>query len=258
GGTVKSEHIAIDNSVGTLSFTNGVVENTCPINERANTYAVKGNIALPQGYVYSDSFCVKANNPNYLCNALPSGYEIARHATGLHLRPIIDTVTLKGASLTQTDLERAFKGEQIGSINAENIKTVVLDSTSFALTANAEVPANKTLVVNGTATFTINGKVDINNGATIAVVGGTVNINGEVTYKGSTFSDVLITNKGIVNINSGAKISSGDAIGIKNASDTAKTAMDGGTVKSEHIAIDNSVGTLSFTNGVIENTYPIN
>ncbi|MEG0486226.1 MAG: hypothetical protein RR576_12345, partial [Oscillospiraceae bacterium] len=184
GGTVQSEHIAIDNSVGTLSFTSGVIENTCLINERADTYAVKGSIALPQGYVYSDSFCVKANSPNYLCNAIPSGYEIARHATGLHLRHIIDTVTLNGASLTQTDLDSAFKGEQIGSFDGKNVKTVVLDSTSFTLTASIEVPADKTLVVNGTATFTINGKVNINNGATIAVVGGTVNINDEVTYKG--------------------------------------------------------------------------
>ncbi|MEG2661011.1 MAG: hypothetical protein RR978_09905, partial [Oscillospiraceae bacterium] len=57
------------------------------------------------------------------------------------------------------------------------------------------------------------------------------------------------------NINSGAKISSGDAIGIKNATDTAKTAMDGGTVKSEHIAVDVTVGNMQFKKGVIENTY---
>ncbi|MEF9976812.1 MAG: hypothetical protein RR754_08605, partial [Oscillospiraceae bacterium] len=203
GGTVQSEHIAIDNSVGTLSFTNGIIENTYLINERADTYAVKGNIALPQGYVYSDSFCVKANNPNYLCNALPSGCEIARHATGLHLRPIIDTVTLKGASLTQTDLDSAFKGEQIGSINAENIKTVVLDSTSFALTANAEVPANKTLVVNSTATFSgttdirliVNGAISVNSGANITV-NCLLENHGNITYTGDVFNDVVITNSG--------------------------------------------------------------
>ncbi|MEG1569316.1 MAG: hypothetical protein RR349_07155, partial [Oscillospiraceae bacterium] len=190
-----------------------------------------------------------------------SGYEVASHTTGFHLRPIIDTVILKGAGLTQTDLERAFRGEQIGSINPENIKTVVLDNASFALTARTEVPANKTLVVNGKATFS--GNTDIRlivNGAISVNSGGNISTNcllenhGNITYTGNAFNDVVITNSGKIEMLSGT-IDAGAAIGIQNSDASALIAMTGGTVKSEHAAIDVTEGALQFSKGIIENTY---
>ncbi|MEG1699489.1 MAG: hypothetical protein RR271_07680, partial [Oscillospiraceae bacterium] len=68
GGTVKSEHVAIDVTVGALQFSKGIIENTYAGADTANRFALMGNTEL--GRLNDNSYSIIAKSSSLLWDKL--------------------------------------------------------------------------------------------------------------------------------------------------------------------------------------------